>query len=117
MRWRTAAGIATSVVALFPATLAAAAGASLDTGRIVGHVRECNTPTNCIIQSFAVSARDGGGVIVAQTTTTGLNRFALRLAAGSYLLTARSVGGLTCTASTNVIPGETAHITITCLVP
>lgn len=117
MRCRTAAGIATSVVALFTTMLATAAGASPNTGRVVGHVRECNTPTNCVIQSFTVSARDIAGVIVARTTTTGMNRFALRVPAGGYVLTARSAGGLTCTASATAIAGETVHSAITCLVP
>ena len=46
-----------------------------------------------------------------------MNRFALSLAAGSYLLTARSAGGLTCTATVTAIAGRTVHSTITCLVP
>lgn len=117
MHCRTAAAIVTSVAALVTTTLATAAGASPNTGRIVGHVRECNTPTNCVIQSFMVSARDTAGVIVARTTTTGINRFALRLPAGAYVLTARSAGGLTCTASATAIAGETVHSAITCLVP
>jgi hypothetical protein len=94
-----------------------AAGASPNTGRIVGHVRECNTPTTCVIQPFTVSARDSAGVIVARTTSTGMNRFALRLPAGGYLLTARPAGGLTCTASATPIAGQIVHSTITCLVP
>jgi hypothetical protein len=69
------------------------------------------------MQPFMVSARDSAGVIVARARSTGMNRFALRLPAGSYLLTARSAGGLTCIGSATAIAGETVHSTITCLVP
>ncbi len=98
-------------------TLVTAAGAALRTGRIVGHVHECNTPTNCIIQPFTVSARDRAGAIVARTTTTGNNYFALRVRAGQYALTARSNGGLPCHASATAVAGRTVRRTITCLVP
>ncbi len=114
MVWRSLAGAS---VAVLSATLVSAAGAALRTGRIVGHVRECNTPTTCIIQPFTVSARNRAGVIVARTTTTGNNYFALRVRAGRYALTARSTGGLACHASATTVANRTAHLTITCLVP
>jgi hypothetical protein len=114
MVWRSVAGA--SVVVL-SATLVSTAGAAPRTGRIVGHVRECNTPTTCIIQPFTVLARNRAGVIVARTSTTGNNYFALRLPAGHYALTARSTGGLSCHASATAVANRTAHITITCLVP
>ncbi|MDQ6807142.1 MAG: hypothetical protein M3065_19775 [Actinomycetota bacterium] len=114
---RASALVGTSVLAILSATLVTSAGAGLRDGRIVGHVRECNAPTTCVVQPFAVSASDGRGAIVAHTTTTGHNYFSLRLAAHHYALTARSAGGLTCEAAATAVAGETVHQTITCLVP
>ena len=111
--------VATGITALavLSATLVTAAGAALHTGRIVGYVRECNTPITCIVQPFKVSARNAAGTIVATTTTTGDNYFALRVPAGPYALTARAGGGLTCNGSATAVAGQTVHTTITCLVP
>jgi hypothetical protein len=117
MAWRAPAVVAGGVLAVLSATLVTAAGAAQRTGRIVGHVRECNTPTNCIVQPFKISARDASGAIVARARTTGDNYFALRMPAGHYALTARSTGGLACNASATVVAGKTVHMTITCLVP
>jgi hypothetical protein len=117
MGWRAGVGVAMSVLAGLSATVVNAAGAAPHTGQIVGHVRECNTPNHCIVQPFTVSARDGAGVIVARTTTTGENHFALRVPAGPYALIARSAGGLTCDGSVTAVVGEVVHSTITCLVP
>ncbi len=114
MVWRAVAG---GLFAVLSATLVTAAGAALRTGRIVGHVHECNTPTNCIIQPFTVSARDRAWASVARTRTTGNNYFALRVPAGHYALTARSTGGLACHASATAVASQTVHRTITCLVP
>ncbi len=115
--WRAVAVVAGGVLAVLSATLVTMAAAALRTGRIVGHVRECNTPTNCFIRPFTVSARDRAGAMVARTTTTGDNYFALRVPAGHYALTARSAGGSACKASATAAAGETVHRTITCLVP
>ena len=114
---RAVAVVAGGVLAALSATSATAAGVALHTGRIVGHVHECNTPTNCIIQPFTVSARDRAGAIVARTTTTSDDYFALRVRAGHYALTARATGGLACNASATAVAGETEHTTIPCLVP
>ncbi len=117
MGWRTRVGFAASVLAVLPATLVTAAGAAPHTGRIVGHVRECNTPSHCIVQPFRVSARNRDGTIVAHTTSTGNNYFALRVRPGRVSLVARSAGGLTCRGWATAIAGKTVHSTITCLVP
>jgi hypothetical protein len=117
MGCRTRVGVAASVLGVLPAALLTAAGAAPHTGRIVGHVRECNTPTHCIVQPFKVSARNAAGVMVAHTTTTGNNYFALRVPRGRVALVARSAGGLTCRGSATAIAGKTVHTTITCLVP
>jgi hypothetical protein len=117
MSWRTRVGVPASVLAMLLPTLVSAAGAAPHTGRIVGHVRECNAPNHCIVQPFRVSARNADGVIVARTTTTGNNYFALRVPRGRVALIARSAGGLTCRGSATAIAGQTVRSTITCLVP
>ena len=108
------------MIVVLAAIVVSAAGAQTRTGRIVGHVHECNTPITCVIQPFVVSARNRAGIVVAQTTTAGDNYFAFRLALGPYSLTARASGGLTCNGSATAIAGQTVQTvqtTITCLVP
>ena len=114
---RLLAGLAIGLCGALLSPLAALAGAPARNARITGHVRECNTPTTCVVQPFTVSAINTAGTVVARTTTTGDNYFALMVVAGKYKLTARAQGGLTCNGSVTAIAHRTVNTTITCLVP
>ena len=85
-------------------------------GNVVGDVRECNTPSNCVSDDFTVSAIDAAGKLAGRTRSER-NHFRLRLLPGSYSLVAESDGGLRCDGSAVVHARRTTHADITCLVP
>jgi hypothetical protein len=95
----------------------AAGGEPARNARLVGDVLVCNTPETCLTQVFRVSAVNGGGHVVARTTTSGRrNHYRLRLPAGEYALLATSKG-LRCTGSAVAVAHQRVTANITCLVP
>lgn len=85
--------------------------------QIVGEVKLCNTPGNCMTRTFVVSAIDPSGRVMARSSTFGTgNRYLLRLPAGRYLLQASS-HGLRCTGSATAHPHHSVISNITCRVP
>ena len=55
---------------------------------------------------------DQGGHRVARTTTDGAGRFTLRLAAGTYQITATNTGGIRSTATTTATLPGTSDLTL-----
>ena len=96
---------------------AAPFGLRASSGRLVGGVRVCNTPTHCLTRTFEVVASGAGGSPVAQVLTSGVdNHYVLTVPPGRYTLVATS-DGLRCSATATAVAGRTRQATITCLVP
>jgi hypothetical protein len=87
------------------------------TARIVGEVKVCNSPGNCLTRAFNVRAIDSAGNVVAESPTFGPNnRYRLRVPAGHYSLLATSEG-LKCRGSATAQAHQTVTAKIICLVP